>query len=97
MATEVSSHVLASFSQDPDRASAGRDPEKECLRLWGGVPHPVLLQGRAAFEKTGTDSQPGRPPQHSRVGRLQHCRELLHWLFHSWFRRRLVTKDKGGG
>lgn len=64
------SHLLASFSQDTDRASAGRDPERVPPALGGECPpDPVSLQGRKLLRRLGlTPSQAS--PQHSGVGRL---------------------------
>lgn len=45
-------HLLASFSQDPEWASAGRDPERVPSTLGGEhLPSPLLLQGREAVDK----------------------------------------------
>lgn len=75
------SHLLASFSQDPDRASAGRDPERVPPALGGECPpNPVSLQGSKLSRRLGlTPSQAS--PQHSGVGRLSTAGSYLFGSF----------------
>lgn len=64
------SHLLASFSQDPDRASAGRDPERVPPALGGECP-PTQFCSRAGqlLRRLGpTPSLAG--PHSTRVGHL---------------------------
>lgn len=57
---------------------------KECLRLWGvSVPPPSFAPGQGSFREDW-DRLPAWPaPTALKSWTSQHCRELLHWLFHS--------------